>query len=64
MLSSNGGYSRAAVVSGTVGGMFLGGGLVFLFFYCKRRCSKYIKGDYRPVPMEYDFELNPRYKDT
>lgn len=42
--------------------LVIGGIVVFLFIFTKRRCSRYIRGNYRPVPHEYDFELNPKYK--
>jgi len=55
-------YTKSAVVSAAIGGMFIGGFLVFFLFYARGKCRRYVNGDYHRVPMEYDFELNPRFK--
>lgn len=55
-------YTGSALVAAAVGGVIIGAFAVFLLFHLKQRCRNYINGDYRRVPMEYDFELNPRLK--
>ena len=55
-------YRKSALVSAAIGGAFIGGFLVLAVFYCKMKFSRYYKGSYQRVPVEYDFELNPRLK--
>lgn len=55
-------YTGSALVAAAVGGVIIGAFAVLLLFHLKQRCRNYINGDYRRVPMEYDFELNPRFK--
>lgn len=55
-------YNGSALIAATVGGVFIGGFVVLLLFKAREKCKRYIQGDYRRVPMEYDFELNPRLK--
>ncbi|XP_045173831.2 uncharacterized protein LOC123535291 [Mercenaria mercenaria] len=55
-------YTGSALVAATVGGVFVGAFAVLVLFHLRQKCKKYVNGDYRRVPMEYDFELNPRFK--
>jgi len=55
-------YDGSSLGWATVGGAFIGAVLVLVFAYIRVRCRKYVNGDYRRVPLDYDFELNPRLK--
>ncbi|XP_060563542.1 uncharacterized protein LOC132722937 [Ruditapes philippinarum] len=57
-------YTGSALVAAAVGGVFIGAFAVLILLHLKQKCRKYVNGDYRRVPMEYDFELNPRFKNN
>ncbi|XP_052802838.1 uncharacterized protein LOC128233024 [Mya arenaria] len=55
-------YTGSSVASATVGGVFLGAFTMILIFYIRGKCRRHFNGDYRRVPIEYDFELNPNLR--
>ncbi|XP_052225523.1 uncharacterized protein LOC127841046 [Dreissena polymorpha] len=59
---SDGLYTQSAIVGSIIGGVLIGMTFMLGVTYLRNKCRRHLYGDYRRVPMEYDFELNPRFK--